>query len=162
MASFNYRFPNTKDTSRMSHVATQPQEGTMCLPPYNPFVKGAETAEIHGQLMPQDKCLNVNGNYVDVCCISSAGHVHIKVKLKFLASECLLLYFFKTSLNYKLWQETLHSVNSFWISNLLFITVYQEDSVVYKCECYLSDSMLNWTMYNIIPTKAMICKQTVL
>ena len=39
----------------MSHVATQPQEGTMCLSPY--------------------RCLNVNDNYVDVCCVSSAGRV---------------------------------------------------------------------------------------
>jgi len=60
----------------MSHVATQPQEGTMSLSPYNPFVKGAESVEIHGQLMPQrDRRLDVNGNYVDVCCVSSAGRV---------------------------------------------------------------------------------------
>jgi len=60
----------------MSQVATQPQEGTMCLSPYNAFVKGAEPVEIHGQLMPQwDQCLNANGNYVDVCCVSSAGRV---------------------------------------------------------------------------------------
>ena len=76
MASFNYRFHNIKGTSRMSDVATQPQEGTTCLSPYNPFVKGAEPMEIHGHLMAQwDKCLNVNGDYVAVCCVSPAGHV---------------------------------------------------------------------------------------
>ena len=60
----------------MSHVATQPQEGTMCLSPYNLLAKGAEPVAIHDQLMPQwDRCFNVNGNYVDVCCVSSAGRV---------------------------------------------------------------------------------------
>jgi len=48
----------------------------MCLSPYNPYVKGSEPVEIHGQLMPQwEICLNVNGDCVDVCCVSSAGRV---------------------------------------------------------------------------------------
>jgi len=82
----------------MSHVATQPQEGTTCLSPYNPFVKGAEPVEIHGQLMPQwDKCLNVNGDYVDVCCVSSTGHVpctyHSQTKVLSIRMFATLFFF---------------------------------------------------------------------
>lgn len=51
----------------MSHAVTQPQEGTMCLSAYNPFVNGAAPVEINGQIMSQwDKCLNVNGDHVDI------------------------------------------------------------------------------------------------
>jgi hypothetical protein len=53
-------------TISSSYAVTQSQEGTVRVSPHNQFMKGAPSMEIHQLVQQWDKCLNVNGDYVEV------------------------------------------------------------------------------------------------